>query len=193
MKRIAAVASRACVAAIVALAATALAGNAVIQVGVGQRGDTFVIDASLSVDVPIEVAWDVLTDFDGMHGFVPNLHASRIVRTDGPVVTIEQRGSLRFGFIEQAFETERRIELARPNRMRTTQIAGSMRRLDSTTTFTPRDGGTRLDYRVEIEPGSFMPDFITRWFLDYEFRMQLAAIAQEMERRHARSGGTPGR
>lgn len=167
------------------------ADDASVRVDVHQQDDAFIIDATLTVPVPVATAWEVLTDFDGMHRFVPNLRASHVVRTDGQVVVIAQRGVLRFGLIEQPFDTERRIELEPMTRMRTTQLAGSMRRLESTTTFAPLASGARLDYRVELVPGSFMPDFITRWFLDYEFRMQLGALAQEMERRHGerRSAG----
>jgi carbon monoxide dehydrogenase subunit G len=175
------------IAAIAFAAAAGAAGPppARIDIDLHQSGRTFVVDATFSVPVPPAVAWDVLTDFEHMDAFVPNLADSRIVARDGNRLTILQHGTARFGLFAMRFESERLVTLAPPSTIRSTQVRGSMEKLDSVTTFVPEGRGTRLAYRVEAIPGALYPDFITRHFLRHEIAEQFDAIAREMVRRNA--------
>jgi hypothetical protein len=163
-------------------AVAAAAGKAVVDV---QRdGETFRVDATLFAPVPLDVAWDVLTDFDGMARFVPNIATSRVVSRDGNRLTIEQRGLARFGPLAFGFTSERLIELAPRSEIRSIQTRGNMRRLESMTRFGADEGGTTLVYRVEVEPGALYPAALTERFLRDEIGEQFDAIVREMVRRH---------
>jgi len=177
----------ACIAAIAALAAPAAAETPVTHVDIElrQSGTTFVVDATFSAPVPPSVAWDVLTDFEHMDAFVPNLAESRIVGRDGNLLTILQYGVARFGPLVMRFESERQVTLAPFVTIRSTQLRGTMDKLDSNTTFAPEGTGTRLTYHVEVIPGALFPDVIARRFLRHEIAEQFAAIVREMVRRHA--------
>jgi len=155
-----------------------------------QIGRTFVIDATLRAPVTPTVAWDVLTDFEHMDAFVPNLANSRIVSREGNRLTILQHGIARFGPLAIRFESERVVTLAPPSTIRSTQVRGSMEKLDSITTFVPDGTGTRLAYHVEAIPGALFPDYIARQFLRHEIAEQFDAIVREMVRRQAASGAT---
>jgi hypothetical protein len=182
------------IAAIATLATAAAAETPVTRVDIDlrQAGRTFVVDATFSAPVPPSVAWDVLTDFEHMDAFVPNLAESRIVARDGNVLTILQYGVARFGPFELRFESERRVTLAPFATIRSTQLRGTMDKLDSTTTFAAEGTGTRLTYHVEAIPGALFPDVIARRFLRHEIAEQFDAIVREMVRRHA-SGASPSR
>jgi carbon monoxide dehydrogenase subunit G len=150
-----------------------------------QVGRTFVVDATFSAPVPLSVAWEVLTDFEHMDAFVPNLAESRIVARDGNLLTILQYGVARFGPLALRFESERQVTLDPFTTIRSTQLRGTMDKLDSTTTFAPEGTGTRLTYHVEAIPGALFPDVIARRFLRHEIAEQFDAIVREMVRRHA--------
>ncbi len=45
-------------------------------IDVVRNGGAFIVDALLIAPMPRRDAWAILTDFDGMSGFVPNLSAS---------------------------------------------------------------------------------------------------------------------
>jgi len=173
-----------------AIACATLAGPAVAAatgkavVDVQRDGETFRVDATLFAPVPLDVAWDVLTDFDGMARFVPNIAMSRVVSRDGNRVTIEQRGLARFGPLAFGFTSERLIELAPRSEIRSIQTRGNMRRLESMTRFGTEEGGTTLVYRVEVEPGALYPAALTERFLRDEIGEQFEAIVREMVRRH---------
>lgn len=155
------------------------------EVRVSQQGRTFVIDATFDAPVPPALAWEVLTDFEGMDAFVPNLLDSRIVARDGPRLTIVQHGVARFGPLSTRFASERVVTLAPPTSIRSVQTRGTMERLESLTTFAPVPSGTRLAYHVEVVPGALYPDALTRRFLSHEVREQFEAIVREMRRRQA--------
>jgi len=177
----------ACIAAFATLAAPAAAETPVTHVDIDlrQSGRTFVVDATFSAPVPPSVAWDVLTDFEHMDAFVPNLAESRIVARDGNLLTILQYGIARFGPLAMRFESERQVTLAPFATIRSTQLRGTMDKLDSTTTFAAEGTGTRLTYHVEAIPGALFPDVVARRFLRHEIAEQFAAIVREMVRRHA--------
>lgn len=169
------------------VATLALAGPAAAagkaDVRVSQQGALFVIDATLEAPVPPALAWEVLTDFEQMDRYVPNLAESRVVRRDGNVVVILQHGIARFGPLSLRFESEREVVLDPPASIRSVQRRGTMEKLQSLTTFAPSPGGTRLDYHVEVIPGALFPDALTRRFLGHEIEEQFAAIVREMVRR----------
>jgi len=156
-----------------------------VAIDVRRDGDAFEVDATLFAPVPLDVAWDVLTDFESMEKFVPNVSASRIVAADGNRLTIEQRGRARFGVFSFAFDSVRRVELTPRTQIRSTQVKGNMRRMESLTTFTPAEGGTRLRYQVDVVPGALFPAALTERFMEHEIEEQFGAIVKEMVRRAA--------
>ena len=169
-------------------ATAALAEGGKADIRVTQQSGAFVINATLDAPVPPALAWEVLTDFERMERFVPNLSDSRITSHDGNRLTILQRGIARFGPFAIHFESEREVTLVPPSSIRSVQTRGTMDRLESLTTFAPSPTGTRLDYRVEVVPGALYPDAITRRFIGHEIGEQFEAIVREMVRRRAAPG-----
>lgn len=156
---------------------------AAVDVRVTQSGPAFVIEAALEVPVPLPLAWEVLTDFERMAAFVPNLADSRVVARDGTTLTIVQHGIARFGPLALRFASERLVTLVPPASIASTQTRGTMERVESLTTFASTDAGTRLRYHVEVVPGALYPDAITRRFLGHEVTEQFDAVVREMLRR----------
>lgn len=154
-----------------------------VSVSIQRNGDVFDIDAVLLAPVPLDVAWEVLTDFESMEKFVPNVQASRIVARDGNRLTIEQNGVARFGPLRFSFASERIVELTPRTLIRSTQTRGNMTRLESLTRFSPTPDGTRLDYHVDVEPDTMFPAALTQRFLVHEIEEQFEAIVREMVRR----------
>ena len=158
------------------------------MVTVRQQGESFVVEATLAAPVPVAVAWDVVTDVDAMTAFVPALDESRILARNGERWQILQRGAIRVGPIAFAYTTVRDVTLIPRTSIRQVQVRGTMPRLESLTTLSPEVGATRLDYRIEVNPATPFPDFVTRFLLRREVEAQLDAIVREMVRRHADVG-----
>jgi ribosome-associated toxin RatA of RatAB toxin-antitoxin module len=178
--------------ALAAVAHAASARDPLPSVTVRQQGESFVVEASLAAPVPVAVAWDVVTDVDAMTAFVPALDESRILARNGERWQILQRGAIRMGPIAFAYTTVRDVTLVPRTSIRQVQVRGTMPRLETLTTLSPEAGATRLDYRIEVNPATPFPDFVTRFLLRREVEAQLDAIVREMVRRHA-DGRAPSR
>lgn len=154
---------------------------------VTRSGGTFLVNAMLFAPVPPREAWAVLTDFDRMSAFVPNLSESRVISRSGDQLVVAQKGVARFGVLSFPFESVREVELHPYDSIRSHNIRGNISRLDSVTRLSEADGGTRISYRVEVIPGFWFPGFIGEVFLKDEIAEQFDAIAKEMLRRRGRS------
>jgi carbon monoxide dehydrogenase subunit G len=170
------------VAFLLALAGLASAETPV-RVSVTRAGDTYVCSAELVAPVRLSVAWEVLTDFDHMADWVPNLRQSRLLKREGDVAIIEQVGLAQFGFVSFNFTTERRLELKQPVSIHSVQTRGNVRRYVSLLHLAPEGAGTRITYHAEVEPGFLVAVLLSREFLEHEVAEQLSGMVGEMVRR----------
>jgi len=145
-------------------------------------------EAVMRVAVPIQRAWEVMTDFDAMSRFVPNLRQSRVAKREGSVLHVEQVGVAQFGPFSLEFTMERRLELTPPRLITAELVRGTVRSYRSTLYLTAEREGTRLTYRVDLEPGLVAGAVLTREFLEHELREQLLAMEAEMLRRESAAG-----
>ena len=60
-------------------------GGPVRSVEITPSGDGYVANVVMQAPVPPKIAWDVLTDFDNMAKWVPNVRESKIVANNGNV------------------------------------------------------------------------------------------------------------
>jgi ribosome-associated toxin RatA of RatAB toxin-antitoxin module len=173
-------------AALLAAAAPARAAALDMQIWVKRRGDLLLIDAVLVVPVAQRVAWSVLTDFDAMADYVPNLISSRVMERDGGRLRVEQHGVVRWGLLAQHFTTLRDIELDPIAQVRSQSLGGSLQRLSSLTRFAAVADGTEIRHHVEFEVATWMPAPLIEPFLRHEVREQFEAVVEEMVRRGAK-------
>jgi ribosome-associated toxin RatA of RatAB toxin-antitoxin module len=156
-------------------------------VKVTRRGDTFLVDALLFAPVSPREAWAVLTDFDHMSAFVPNLSESRVTSRSDDELVVAQKGVARFGVLSFPFESVREVELHPYDSIRSQNIRGNLARLVSVTRLTGAEGGTRIDYQVEVLPAFWVPGFVGEFLIKHEITEQFEAIVKEMLRRRERS------
>jgi ribosome-associated toxin RatA of RatAB toxin-antitoxin module len=159
-----------------------------IQVAVQRRGDLLVVDAAFVAPFSQREAWEVLTDFDTMSRFVPNLEASRITQREGDRLRVEQRGVARWGPLTHPFTMVRTIELQPMSQVRSESIDGSLRQVKSLTRFAAVAGGTEIRHHIEFGIDTWMPDLLVEPFLRHEVREQFEAVVEEMLRRRAAAG-----
>ncbi|MBS1139304.1 MAG: cyclase/dehydrase [Proteobacteria bacterium] len=153
------------------------------EVQVDYRNGVYFARLSIRVAVPPAVALAVLTDFDHMTNFMPGLTHSQILDHHGNIYRILQRGKARFGPFIHSYESERRIELVDSTRILSRSLAGSARRQESEMRVQAFENGTRLDYRLELEPEVWLPSSLASNFMQHELAEQFNALGVEMLRR----------
>ncbi len=159
------------------------ADSPIRSVDVTYDGNTYVLNAVMFAPVAQAVAWDVLTDFDHMAQWVPNVAESKVLKRDDNSVTIEQHGVAKYGAISFPYTTERKIDMKPMGAIDSLQTKGSLRRVASTLVLQPEGKGTRLTYHLEIEPSLLASALLSKDFLQHEVGEQFTAIIGEMVRR----------
>ena len=154
------------------------------DIRVVQNGSTYVCDVDMLVAVPQAVAWSVLTDFDHMAQWVPNVRSSRVLQRDAAAITVEQRGVVKLGIAGFPYATERRIELHAPAAIHATQTKGSLQRVESLMLLEPEGAGTHLTYHLELVPSRLAGAVLSTRNLEQELAEQFGAIIGEMLRRN---------
>jgi len=172
------------------IAMLALAGNPafaadspVRSLDVAFDGDAYIVNAVFFAPVPQAVAWDVLTDFDHLQGWVPNVAESKAVKREDNSVIVEQHGVARYGAASFPYTTQRKIDLTPTSAIKTAQLKGNMRRVESTIALEPEVKGTRIVYHLEIVPSAFAGAVMSKKFVEREVSDQFTAIVGEMTRR----------
>jgi len=164
-------------------AAAAPAAALTVEVGIARDGELVQLDAVLVAPVTRSEAWAVLTDFDAMARYVPNLHESRVTLRAGNRLRVEQRGTARWGPLSHAFTTVRNVELVPMSLVQSYSTGGSLQRVRSETRFSDVAGGTRIRHHLEFALETWMPEFLAEAFLRHEVTEQFEALVQEMLRR----------
>ncbi len=165
------------------LTASAAAQSPVRSIDVAYDGETYVVKVQMFAPVTRAIAWDVLTDFANMAGWVPNLRESIVVKPGDKQITIEQRGTAKFGGLGFSYTSLREIVLNPQTTIQSTQIKGSMRRQQSLMTLSTEGDGTRLQYQLELVPNLLASAALSQDRLKQEIEEQFTAIVGEMFKR----------
>jgi len=153
------------------------------DVAVEYRDGTYFSSLSLRVVAQPAQVLEVLTDFEHMADFVPNLIASRVVSRSGNVYRIHQQGNAVFGPFSFPFESERRIEWFPEGRLVAQALSGSTKYMRSELRYQGGAGGTRIDYRMEVIPDRWIPSGVGVNLMRHELAEQFSALAREIARR----------
>ena len=168
---------------LLAASAAASAQSPIRSIDVVEKDDGYVANLVMFAPVPTTVAWDVLTDFDKMAGWVPNVRESKVLARDGNVLEIEQRGVAKFGLLSFPYTSVRKMVLDPQRTVQATQVKGSMKRLESLMRVSAEGTGTQLKYRLELVPAGLAAAALSPEFLKHELTEQYTAIVGEMVRR----------
>lgn len=151
-------------------------------VSVKDEDGTLQLNISYRVPVSPREAWSVLTDFDHMANFVPNLESSQVTQRSSKSLQIEQRGSISLGMIPIHYESKRQIELTPYKMIRSHSLSGNTR-LDSIMVLTPIGKDTLLAYRATAVPDLPVPSSMVGSYMGEMLENQFKAMGQEMLRR----------
>lgn len=154
------------------------------DVRVERAGDHFTVDMVAHAPVDIGRAWVVLTAFERMAEFVPNLRLSEVVGRDEGVIRVRQAGRARYGPFSAQFDFMREFTLRPQREIRAHSVGGNVRRMDSVMILDEEGGGTRLHYHAEVEPAFWLPPLVGPAFVRHETAEQFSAMIREMLRAH---------
>jgi hypothetical protein len=175
--------ARAFIVALLALLASAPAVSAEIAVKVARSGEAFQIDASAEFAGTIARTWQVLTDYNRLAEFIPDMETSRVVSRNGNQAVIEQKGEARVLFFSFPIDLRLAIVEHPYDRVFSQAVAGNFREMRGTYSLEAGQGRILLRYTGRMVPDFFVPPLIGTLALKHNVETSFRALVEEIERR----------
>ena len=122
------------------------------QVTVEIVGNEVRSGATLFVPATRDRVWEVITDFERMAEFLPDVSASRVLSRNGESLRVFQKERVRFGPFSFPIESVREVRLVPRQRAESKQLSGTLKEYDAVTELAPAPGGTRIIHRSRAVP-----------------------------------------
>lgn len=145
----------------------------------------FDIDANGFVSATPQQAWKVLTDYERLPQFVPELVHSRVMKRTGNEVLLEQESRAGFLFFSYNLRMTVRVTEQAFSAIDIALVSGGMKRYDARWELEgiQENGreGTRIRYSAQMEPEFFVPPLIGQPFVQASVRKTVEAVVREIE------------
>ncbi|KAB8318104.1 cyclase/dehydrase [Tolypothrix campylonemoides VB511288] len=145
-----------------------------------------------------DIAWEVLTDYDNLSKFVPNIVSGKVVKVNGNQKVVEQVDTRQVFFINVQSRIRSAITETAKSRIDFRQIDGDLQSLNGYWKIEPiapysgaKANQVLITQVVEVQPKSGTPSGIFYSVFKDSLGEILNAIKREVDRRtHAASGST---
>lgn len=159
------------------------------------RHSFFQIDASGFAHNSQQKAWEVLTDYDRLHAFVPHLLSSKLLERNGAQATIEQQGRVGFFIFSHTVHLVVHVTEYPFSALDIRLVAGDMKHYVVRWELAPamHDGarGTRISYSGMVEPDFFVPSLLGAAILRADAQRMLEAVIAEIDKFPERTNSAP--
>jgi len=142
------------------------------------------ITAKIQISQPVEQVWQVLTDYEALASFIPNLAKSRRLEHPTGGIRLEQVGTqrlLRFNFSARVVLD---LEEKFPDEINFNMVEGDFKAFSGSWLLKPslaEQTRTHLCYSVLVWPKLTMPIAIIERRLSSDMQLNLLAIRQRVE------------
>jgi len=153
------------------------------RVGGIDGGKAYQIASSGTVAATPAAVWRILTDYNRMADYVPDLKSARVVSRSGDKVIIEQLGVARFLFFSRDIHLVVQVQEQAPNRIDVTLVDGDMKIYRCTWELAANSGGgTRVMYNATIEPKFYVPGMVESSLVRRDIARMMAAVLVRLDR-----------
>jgi polyketide cyclase/dehydrase/lipid transport protein len=160
--------------------------RAIVDVDRSMILGTITVSAFIDVYVDPRLAWAVLTDYNHLAEFVPDMQSSKVVSKPGEPPRVLQRGEKSWLSLEAPFEVLMQMDETPGSRIGFQQLSGTLQDMYGEWRLLPLRGGVRIAYHARMEPGLLSPRMPgDSLLIESDIGRMLEAIAQEMARRHS--------
>ncbi|MDZ8079954.1 MAG: SRPBCC family protein [Nostoc sp. DcaGUA01] len=143
------------------------------------------ISAKVQIPQPVEQIWKVLTDYEALADFIPNLAKSRLMEHPDGGIRLEQVGSQRFLNLNFCARVVLDLEEYFPKEINFRMVEGDFKGFSGSWCLEPyslgEHIGTNLCYTIQVWPKLTMPVSIIENRLSKDLRLNLMAIYQRVE------------
>lgn len=147
------------------------------------------ITSSGTVAAAPNVVWRLLTDYEQLADYLPNLHSARVVSREGERVVIEQIGTVRFLFFSRTIRLLVEARERAPDRIDIGLVEGDMKVYRARWELSPLAGasGTRITYSATIVPKFDVPGIVGTGVVRRDIASMMAAVFLRLDRQEAQA------
>jgi len=149
----------------------------------------FAVRASAVTQATPQQAWRVLTDYERLSQFVPDLLSSRVLSRNQNETLLEQQSRSGFLFVSVQVRMVVRIAERPPQALAVERVSGDMRHYAAHWRLEPVSavlgGGTRITFDGELEPDFPLPPLLGDAIVQANVKKMVEAVIAEIERRSA--------
>ncbi|UMR31967.1 SRPBCC family protein [Massilia sp. MB5] len=143
------------------------------------------VGASGTVHASPASVWKVLTSYDKMDEFVPDLQSCRVLSRNGNEVIIEQFGTARFLFMSKSIHLIVRATEQPMSAIDIALISGDMKHYESRWELqpVPETGGTRVVYSGRMIPNFYVPGLLGTNIIRGDIERMMVAVLSRLDKR----------
>jgi carbon monoxide dehydrogenase subunit G len=156
-----------------------------IAIEIAREGEFVSVRASAELKASPRIAWEVLTDYDHLAEFIPDVRSSRVLRRGPEGLLVEQKGEFGFLFFRQPIEVTMAVSEQPLRRIFARAVAGNMKNMEGSYELQATEAGVRLGYSGRFVPGFFVPPLIGMPLVRRSLERRFRAMVEEIERRDA--------
>lgn len=170
------------------LSAPALSANTPVSVDVERSTDkAYMVDAAFDVNAPATIAWEVLTDYEGIGRFVSSIRQSTIKQRSAGRVLLEQQGVGRAWIVSLPMHVVLDVREHDQRMLAFRDVCGkSFTTYEGAWEITTLGSVTRVTYRLKADPNGRQPAMFARSAIGGSVRKLLDEVRLEMLARAAR-------
>lgn len=154
-----------------------------VAVQATERDGHVIFNAQFLAPVTQALAFEVLTDFDHMAQFLPNMTQSKIIARLGNHWHVKQQGQLQLGLVSMSLDSERDIELVQMDQINARSINSSNGPFSSKMQLLAQGRLTQMNYQADWQPSSAVMRSLGKQYLQQQIALQFGAMQKEMLKR----------
>jgi ribosome-associated toxin RatA of RatAB toxin-antitoxin module len=145
------------------------------------------VDATGTVAAPLPKVWRILTGYDRMAEFVPDMESSKVLSRNSGEVIIEQFGVARFLFMSRTIHLIVRAVEQPMSSIDISLISGDMKHYESRWELVPvpETGGTKIIYHGKMLPNFYVPSLLGSKMVRSDIERMMNAVLARLDRRDA--------
>jgi carbon monoxide dehydrogenase subunit G len=153
----------------------------------GGRDDCVKLDVKLHLDAPIEVVWQVITDYQNSAKFISSLKSSSEIILAPNKLQVEQVGRVGWNALNLELKTIYHVQLNPiEKKIQSVAVGGDLKRVSMFTQLHAKaGGGTLLEYTVTTDPARWAPLLVAEELLKRNAHQSFADLKREILRRSA--------
>lgn len=167
------------------------AAQADVSIRTSHEGEFVTVSASAVMRVDPRIAWAVLSDYDHLAQFIPDMKSSRVVSRDGHKLRVEQTGEVGFIFYKQPVTVTLEVDEEPPRRITARGVEGNVKGLESYYELHASGPEVRLDYAGRFDPDFAIPPLIGMPVMRRVIERRFRAMVEEIQRRDALARDAP--